>query len=130
MRWGSLTYDTDFVHFLVFSCWGYNLPQHMGNLCNNITTAAKSSLGTTKPGRRKIDKQTWFWTDEVQEKVYVRRRQHTRNGLHRRRKITGCNTNKRRREQSKKLQNNGRHTIINWSTKNFFFKRHGVCERF
>ncbi|VDO67587.1 unnamed protein product [Heligmosomoides polygyrus] len=26
-------------------------------------------LGTTKPGRRKVDKQTWLWTDDVKAKV-------------------------------------------------------------
>ncbi|VDP47145.1 unnamed protein product [Heligmosomoides polygyrus] len=26
-------------------------------------------LGTTKPRRRKVDKQTWLWTDDVKAKV-------------------------------------------------------------
>ncbi|VDL71287.1 unnamed protein product [Nippostrongylus brasiliensis] len=31
--------------------------------------AARAQLGLTKPGRRRIDKQTWLWTDKVKEKV-------------------------------------------------------------
>ncbi|VDO63927.1 unnamed protein product [Heligmosomoides polygyrus] len=31
--------------------------------------AARLEHGTTKPGRRKIDKQTWLWTDDVKAKV-------------------------------------------------------------
>lgn len=30
-----------------------------------ITGVARSVLGTTKPGRRYLDKETWLWTDEV-----------------------------------------------------------------
>ncbi|EYC46253.1 hypothetical protein Y032_0403g824 [Ancylostoma ceylanicum] len=33
-----------------------------------------SELGTTKPGRRKIDRQTWLWTDEVKIKVREKKR--------------------------------------------------------
>uniref|UniRef100_A0A914W7K1 Endonuclease/exonuclease/phosphatase domain-containing protein n=1 Tax=Plectus sambesii TaxID=2011161 RepID=A0A914W7K1_9BILA len=38
-------------------------------LCDSITSAAKTILGTNKPGCRHIDKQTWLWTDQVQQKV-------------------------------------------------------------
>ncbi|VDP04251.1 unnamed protein product [Heligmosomoides polygyrus] len=34
-----------------------------------IREAARLELGTTKPGRRKADKQTWLWTDDVKAKV-------------------------------------------------------------
>uniref|UniRef100_A0A7I4YDH8 Reverse transcriptase domain-containing protein n=1 Tax=Haemonchus contortus TaxID=6289 RepID=A0A7I4YDH8_HAECO len=33
-----------------------------------ITPVARSKLGVTKPGRRKLDKQTWLWTDHVGDK--------------------------------------------------------------
>ncbi|VDP37750.1 unnamed protein product [Heligmosomoides polygyrus] len=35
-----------------------------------IRQAAKLELGTTKPGRRKLDKKTWQWTDDVKAKKY------------------------------------------------------------
>ncbi|VDP33406.1 unnamed protein product [Heligmosomoides polygyrus] len=35
-----------------------------------IRQAARLELGTTKPGRRKVDKQTWLWTDDVKAKEY------------------------------------------------------------
>ncbi|VDP22621.1 unnamed protein product [Heligmosomoides polygyrus] len=34
-----------------------------------IRQAARLEIGTTKPGRRKVDKQTWLWTDVVKAKV-------------------------------------------------------------
>ncbi|XGW23906.1 hypothetical protein V3C99_005819, partial [Haemonchus contortus] len=34
-----------------------------------ITRVARSKLGVTKPGRRKLDKQTWLWTDHVRDKI-------------------------------------------------------------
>ncbi|VDP46820.1 unnamed protein product [Heligmosomoides polygyrus] len=34
-----------------------------------IRQAAESELGITKPGRRKIDKQAWLWTNDVKAKV-------------------------------------------------------------
>nr|CDJ86935.1 RNA-directed DNA polymerase [Haemonchus contortus] len=34
-----------------------------------ITRVARSKLGMTKPGRRKLDKQLWLWTDYVRDKV-------------------------------------------------------------
>ncbi|VDP08946.1 unnamed protein product [Heligmosomoides polygyrus] len=33
-----------------------------------ITRAARLQLGTTKPRRRRVDKQAWLWTDDVREK--------------------------------------------------------------
>ncbi|VDP26497.1 unnamed protein product [Heligmosomoides polygyrus] len=30
-----------------------------------ICQAAQSELGSTKPGARKVDKQTWLWTDDM-----------------------------------------------------------------
>ncbi|VDO90211.1 unnamed protein product [Heligmosomoides polygyrus] len=36
--------------------------------------AARSELGTTKPGRRKFDRQSWVWTNEVKEKVREKKR--------------------------------------------------------
>ncbi|VDP17676.1 unnamed protein product [Heligmosomoides polygyrus] len=34
-----------------------------------IRQAAQSELGITKPGRWKVDKQTWRWADSVKAKV-------------------------------------------------------------
>ncbi|VDP12261.1 unnamed protein product [Heligmosomoides polygyrus] len=34
-----------------------------------IRQAAQSELGITKPGRRKVDKQAWLWTDDVKATV-------------------------------------------------------------
>ncbi|VDO19912.1 unnamed protein product [Heligmosomoides polygyrus] len=34
-----------------------------------IRQAARSELGTTKPGRRKVDNLTWLWTDDVKAKI-------------------------------------------------------------
>ncbi|VDO70466.1 unnamed protein product [Heligmosomoides polygyrus] len=34
-----------------------------------IRQAAKLELGIAKPGRRKVDKQAWLWTDDVKVKV-------------------------------------------------------------
>lgn len=42
-------------------------------LRNSIVSTAKVVLGSRKPGRRRIDKQTWLWTDEVQEKVRMKK---------------------------------------------------------
>ncbi|VDP46648.1 unnamed protein product [Heligmosomoides polygyrus] len=36
---------------------------------DTIRQAARLELGTTKPGRRKVGKQTWLWTDDVKSKV-------------------------------------------------------------
>jgi hypothetical protein len=37
------------------------------DLTEHIKTCATSTLGTTKPHRRFIDKQTWWWNDDVQQ---------------------------------------------------------------
>ncbi|VDO97112.1 unnamed protein product [Heligmosomoides polygyrus] len=57
-------------------------PQHRPLVCTvNITplrvqqvercgaARIKLEFGTTKPGRRKVDKQTWLWTDDVKAKI-------------------------------------------------------------
>ncbi|XGW06744.1 hypothetical protein V3C99_016790, partial [Haemonchus contortus] len=41
-----------------------------------ITRVARSKLGMTKPGRRKLDKQTWLWTDHVRDKVREKKKQY------------------------------------------------------
>nr|CDJ89585.1 endonuclease-reverse transcriptase HmRTE-e01 [Haemonchus contortus] len=41
-----------------------------------ITRVARSKLGVTKPGRRKLDKQTWLWTDNVRDKVREKKKQY------------------------------------------------------
>uniref|UniRef100_A0A7I4YN09 Reverse transcriptase domain-containing protein n=1 Tax=Haemonchus contortus TaxID=6289 RepID=A0A7I4YN09_HAECO len=41
-----------------------------------ITRVARSELGMTKPGRRKIYKQTWLWTDHVRDKVREKKKQY------------------------------------------------------
>ncbi|VDP16372.1 unnamed protein product [Heligmosomoides polygyrus] len=38
-----------------------------------IRQAAQLELGITKPGRRKVDKQAWLWTDDVKAKVREKR---------------------------------------------------------
>ncbi|EYC44649.1 hypothetical protein Y032_0455g1775 [Ancylostoma ceylanicum] len=44
------------------------------NATRAILEVARSELGTTKPGRRKIGTQTWLWTDEVKIKVCEKKR--------------------------------------------------------
>ncbi|EYC21748.1 hypothetical protein Y032_0018g3509 [Ancylostoma ceylanicum] len=44
------------------------------NATRAIVEVAHSELSTTKPGRRKIDGQTWLWTDEVKIKVREKKR--------------------------------------------------------
>ncbi|EYC32664.1 hypothetical protein Y032_0002g1031 [Ancylostoma ceylanicum] len=39
-----------------------------------IAEVSRSELGVTKPNRRKIDKQTWLWTDEVKQAVRKKKR--------------------------------------------------------
>uniref|UniRef100_W6NHB0 Craniofacial development protein 2-like n=1 Tax=Haemonchus contortus TaxID=6289 RepID=W6NHB0_HAECO len=41
-----------------------------------ITRVARSKLGMTKPGRRKLDKQTWLWTDHITDKVCEEEKQY------------------------------------------------------
>ncbi|XGW12133.1 hypothetical protein V3C99_013091 [Haemonchus contortus] len=41
-----------------------------------ITRVERSKLGVTKPGRRKLDKQTWLWTDNVRDKVREKKKQY------------------------------------------------------
>ncbi|VDO84911.1 unnamed protein product [Heligmosomoides polygyrus] len=36
---------------------------------SNLSGDSGLELGTTKPGRRKVDKQTWLWTDDEKAKV-------------------------------------------------------------
>uniref|UniRef100_A0A914XBY4 Endonuclease/exonuclease/phosphatase domain-containing protein n=1 Tax=Plectus sambesii TaxID=2011161 RepID=A0A914XBY4_9BILA len=43
------------------------------NLVNTIHQAAEAALGKTKPGRRFIDKQVWFWNDDVQQAVKAKK---------------------------------------------------------
>ncbi|EYC40925.1 hypothetical protein Y032_0589g370 [Ancylostoma ceylanicum] len=43
------------------------------NATRAIVEGACCELGTIKPGRRKIDKQTWLWTDEVRIKVRAKK---------------------------------------------------------
>uniref|UniRef100_A0A914WXY9 Reverse transcriptase domain-containing protein n=1 Tax=Plectus sambesii TaxID=2011161 RepID=A0A914WXY9_9BILA len=56
-------------------------PIHAANtawaaLANSVRTVASETLGATKPGRRRIDRLTWLWTDEVQEKVRQKKKQY------------------------------------------------------
>ena len=39
------------------------------DITKQITTIASTILGKTKPGRRFIDKQTWWWNEEVQQAI-------------------------------------------------------------
>ncbi|VDO95393.1 unnamed protein product [Heligmosomoides polygyrus] len=41
---------------------------------NATTRATRFELGTTKPGRRWVDKQAWLWTGDVREKVLEKKR--------------------------------------------------------
>lgn len=43
------------------------------NLVKAITSTAAMILGTTKPGRRYIDKQPWWWNDVVKEVVAAKK---------------------------------------------------------
>ncbi|VDO98893.1 unnamed protein product [Heligmosomoides polygyrus] len=49
--------------------WGTIVDETWKKATDAITQAASSLLGTTKPGRRKFEKQTWLWTDDVKAKV-------------------------------------------------------------
>ena len=44
------------------------------NATRAIVEVARSELGTTKPGRRRIDRLAWLWTDEVKVKVREKKR--------------------------------------------------------
>lgn len=50
-----------------------NIDHTWSSFTTSITSIAQSELGVTKPGTRKIDKQTWLWTDNVQEKVHAKK---------------------------------------------------------
>ncbi|VDO92030.1 unnamed protein product [Heligmosomoides polygyrus] len=51
-----------------------NVEETWKRATDSILQAARSELGMTKPGRRKIEKQTWLWTDDVKEKVKEKKR--------------------------------------------------------
>uniref|UniRef100_A0A0N4WKS3 Group II intron reverse transcriptase/maturase n=1 Tax=Haemonchus placei TaxID=6290 RepID=A0A0N4WKS3_HAEPC len=40
-----------------------------------ITRVARLKLGMTKPGRQKLAKQTWLWTDHIRDKVREKKKQ-------------------------------------------------------
>ncbi|EYC20671.1 hypothetical protein Y032_0021g357 [Ancylostoma ceylanicum] len=44
------------------------------NATRAIVEVARSDLGTTKPGRRKIYRQAWLWTHEVKTKMREKKR--------------------------------------------------------
>ena len=46
------------------------------NAAEVITQAARFELGTTKPGRRRIEKQAWLWTDDVRVKVREKKKRY------------------------------------------------------
>ncbi|XGW13258.1 hypothetical protein V3C99_013693 [Haemonchus contortus] len=41
-----------------------------------ITRVARSQFGITKPGRLKLDKQTWLWTEHVRDEGGEKKKQH------------------------------------------------------
>lgn len=43
----------------------------------SVTAAARDVLGTTKPGRKKIDKLPWLWTEDVRQAVREKKRTFT-----------------------------------------------------
>ncbi|XGW33662.1 hypothetical protein V3C99_017798 [Haemonchus contortus] len=45
-----------------------------------ITRVARSKLGMTKPGRQKLAKQTWLWTDHVKDRILEKHRKKQRPG--------------------------------------------------
>ncbi|EYB86394.1 hypothetical protein Y032_0279g1183 [Ancylostoma ceylanicum] len=51
-----------------------NIDETWENATRAIVEVARSELGTTKPGRRKVDKQAWAWTDEVRIRVREKKR--------------------------------------------------------
>ncbi|XP_049855471.1 uncharacterized protein LOC126336034 [Schistocerca gregaria] len=42
-------------------------------LKDHVITAAQEKLGNAKPGRRKIDHQTWLWTEEMKKTVQFKK---------------------------------------------------------
>ncbi|VDO22832.1 unnamed protein product [Heligmosomoides polygyrus] len=53
---------------------GDNIDETWKDATDAITRAARLELGTTKPGRRCVDKQAWLLTDDVREKVREKKR--------------------------------------------------------
>ncbi|VDL77297.1 unnamed protein product [Nippostrongylus brasiliensis] len=53
--------------------WVERVEETWQSMKTSVCEAARSQLGVTKPGRRRIDKQTWLWTDEVKEKVRTKK---------------------------------------------------------
>ncbi|EYC22093.1 hypothetical protein Y032_0018g3707 [Ancylostoma ceylanicum] len=51
-----------------------NIDETWENATRVIVEVARSEIGETEPGRRKIDEQAWLWTDEVEIKVRERKR--------------------------------------------------------
>ncbi|EYC44370.1 hypothetical protein Y032_0463g1909 [Ancylostoma ceylanicum] len=51
-----------------------NVDETWQRATDNILAAARSELSTTKPDRRKIDRKTWLWTEEVRTKVREKKR--------------------------------------------------------
>ena len=48
--------------------------QSWHNLTTNVHQVAKSLLGVTKPGRKRIEKETWWWNEEVQAVIREKKR--------------------------------------------------------
>ncbi|XGW23662.1 hypothetical protein V3C99_005687 [Haemonchus contortus] len=55
---------------------GNDCRRNLEGAAEAITRVARSKLGVTKPGRRKLDKQTWLWTDHVRDKVHEKKKQY------------------------------------------------------
>lgn len=53
-----------------------NVEDTWRELAESIAKAARVELGVTKPGRRKIDKMTWLWTEDVKDKVREKKRRY------------------------------------------------------
>ncbi|EYC17678.1 hypothetical protein Y032_0030g2209 [Ancylostoma ceylanicum] len=54
-----------------------NIDETWDNATQAIVEVARSKLGTSKPGCRKIDKQAWLWMDGVRIKVREKKRLYT-----------------------------------------------------
>ncbi|KAL6729362.1 hypothetical protein Aduo_000423 [Ancylostoma duodenale] len=51
-----------------------NVDETWQKVTDNILAVARSVLGTTKPDRRKIERKTWLWTEEVRTRVSEKKR--------------------------------------------------------
>lgn len=72
IKWWKLSdHKADLVSRIVFS--PVTTDGTWNTLCDSSTMAAKTTLGTIKPGRCRINKQAWLLTDVVEQKVWKKK---------------------------------------------------------